>query len=96
MSFAGADTSSRWLNVLEATDDRGAMDADARVLWEWYFDRLVRLARHLMRNARTGMSDADDVALSAIKSFCQRVAEEKFPRLDDRHDRWRILVRSSP
>jgi hypothetical protein len=36
------------------------------------------------------------VALSAIRSICQRVAEGKFPRLDDRHDRWRILVRSSP
>jgi hypothetical protein len=96
MSSAGGDTSSRWLNVLKGTDDRGAMDAAARVLWEQYFDRLVRLARHWLRNARTGMSDAEDVALSAIKSFCLRVAEGKFPRLDDRHDRWRILVRSSP
>jgi RNA polymerase sigma factor (sigma-70 family) len=38
------------------------------------------------------MSDEEDVALSAIKSFWQRVAERKFPRLDDRHDLWRILV----
>jgi hypothetical protein len=96
MSFAGGDTSSRWLNVLKGTDDRGAMDAAARVLWERYFDLLVGLVRHWLRNARTGMSDAEDVALSAIRSICQRVAEGKFPRLDDRHDRWRILVRSSP
>ena len=63
MSFAVGDTSSRWLNVLKGTDDRGAMDAAARVLWERYFDRLVRLARHWLRNARTGMSDEEDVAL---------------------------------
>ncbi len=61
-------------------------------LCERYFDQLFRLARHWLRNARTGMSDEEDVALSAIKSFCHRVAEGKFPRLDDRHDLWRILV----
>jgi RNA polymerase sigma factor (sigma-70 family) len=92
MSSAGGETSSGWLIDLKGTDDRGAMDAAARVLWERYFDRLVRLARRWLRNAQTGMSDAEDVALSAIKSFCQRVAEGKFPRLDDRHDLWRILV----
>jgi DNA-directed RNA polymerase specialized sigma24 family protein len=92
MSSAVGDTSSRWLNVLKGTDDRGAKVAAARVVWERYFDRLVRLARHWLRNARTGMSDEEDVALSAIKSFRQRVAEGKFPRLDDRHDLWRILV----
>jgi RNA polymerase sigma factor (sigma-70 family) len=92
MSSAGEDTSSIWLIVLKGTDDRVAMDAAARVLWERYFDQLVRLARRWLRNSRPGIDDAEDVALSAIKSFCHRAAEGKFPRLDDRHDLWRILV----
>jgi RNA polymerase sigma factor (sigma-70 family) len=92
MSSADGDTSSRWLIVLKGTDDRSELDAATRVLWEQYFDRLVRLARRWLQNAQTRMSDAEDVALSAINSFCHRVAEGKFPRLDDRHDLWRILV----
>ena len=32
------------------------------------------------------------MALSAIKSFCIRAADGKFPRLDDRHELWRILT----
>jgi DNA-directed RNA polymerase specialized sigma24 family protein len=92
MSSAGEDTSSSWLIVLKGTDDRVAMDAAARVLWERYFDQLVRLARPWLRSSRPGMHDAEDVALSAIKSFCHRAAEGKFPRPDNRHDLWRIPV----
>ena len=32
------------------------------------------------------------MALSAINSVCRRAAEGRFPRLDDRHDLWRILA----
>jgi RNA polymerase sigma factor (sigma-70 family) len=92
MSSEGGNTISRWLIVLKETHDRDAMDAAARVLWEQYFHRLVSLARRWLRSAKKGMSDEEDVALSAVKSFCVRAAEGKFPRLDDRHDLWRILV----
>jgi DNA-directed RNA polymerase specialized sigma24 family protein len=92
MSYVVGNTRSSWVKVLAGTDDRGAMDAAARVLWERYFDRLVRLARSWLRNARNSMDDGEDVALSAIDSFCRRAAEGKFPQLDDRHDLWRILV----
>jgi DNA-directed RNA polymerase specialized sigma24 family protein len=83
---------SRWLLIVKASDDRAVVDAAVRALWERYFDRLVRLARERQRTPRNGTREEEDVALSAIMSFCTRAAAGKFPRLDDRYDLWRILV----
>jgi DNA-directed RNA polymerase specialized sigma24 family protein len=83
---------SRWLLLIKESDDRAEVDAAVRALWERYYDRLVRLARARIRNASFGTSEDEDVALSAIKSFCIRAADGRFPRLDDRDDLWRILV----
>src|SRR5262245_23565886 len=83
---------SRWLLIMKESDDRAGVDAAVRALWERYFDRLVRLARDRLKNASFGTSEVEDVALSAIKSFCIRAADGRFPRLDDRDDLWRILA----
>jgi DNA-directed RNA polymerase specialized sigma24 family protein len=32
------------------------------------------------------------VALSAFHGFCEAVAQGRFPRLEDRHDLWRVLL----
>ena len=37
-------------------------------------------------------ADEEDVALSAFDSFCRAAAQRRFPRLDDRHDLWRLLL----
>jgi RNA polymerase sigma factor (sigma-70 family) len=92
MSSEDQSSISQWLIVLKGADDRATMDAAARALWERYFDRLVRLARARLRYAPRAMSNEEDVALSAIKSFIRRAADGQFPRLDDRDDLWRILV----
>jgi DNA-directed RNA polymerase specialized sigma24 family protein len=68
--------------------DRGA----AQVLWERYFERLVRLARKHLHRARPRGADEEDVALSAFDSFCRGVAAGRFPHLDDRDNLWRLLV----
>jgi RNA polymerase sigma factor (sigma-70 family) len=62
----------------------------AEQLWERYFARLVEFARHKLRGTSRGDADEEDVALSAFHSFCQ--AANRFPRLNDRHDLWQILV----
>jgi hypothetical protein len=41
---------------------------------------------------RTSVEDEEDAALSAFNSFCQGVADGRFPLLADRDDRWRLLV----
>ena len=36
--------------------------------------------------------DEEDVALSAFNSFFRAVEEQRLPKLDDRHDLWKVLV----
>lgn len=76
-----------WIDQLKAGDP-----AAAQRLWERFFQRLVRLARVKMPPNLRAASDEEDAALSAFQSFCQRAAKGRFPRLDDRHDLWRVLV----
>ena len=92
MSSEDPGSISDCLIILKESDDRAAVDDAVRALWERYFDRLVRLARVRLRNAKSAMVDQEDVALSALKSFCRRAAAGQFPCLDDRQDLWRILM----
>jgi hypothetical protein len=69
----------------------GDHDAAQRI-WEAYFHRLVGLARARLLDAPRRAADEEDVALSAFDSFCRGVDAGRFPRLDDRHDLWQVLV----
>ena len=61
-------------------------------LWEGYFGRMVRLARHRLVGAPRAAADEEDVALSAFDSFCRGAQAGKFPQLVDRHTLWPLLV----
>ena len=66
--------------------------AGARGIWSRYFPRLVQLAREQLRGAPRGMADEEDVALSALDSFCRAAREGRFPDLADRDGLWRLLL----
>jgi RNA polymerase sigma factor (sigma-70 family) len=76
---------THWLTFLKAGDH-----ASAQPLWELYFGRLVRLVRARLRKSL--VVDEEALAASALRSFWLGAARGRFPRLDDRHDLWRILV----
>jgi RNA polymerase sigma factor (sigma-70 family) len=61
-------------------------------LWTEYCDKLLRVARQKLHGAALRVADEEDVALSAIHSFCRGVAAGRYPKLDDRHDLWKILI----
>ena len=61
-------------------------------LWERYFRRLVGLARKRLEGTARRVTDEEDVALSAFKSFCLNAEQGKFPELLDRDGLWRLLV----
>jgi DNA-directed RNA polymerase specialized sigma24 family protein len=87
MTDDGGGSVTRWLGELKEGDP----DAAQR-LWERYFADLVRLARARLRAAPRAAEDEEDLALSAFDSFCAAASQGRFPRLDDRHDLWRVLV----
>lgn len=81
------DSVTQWLDGLKVGSDTAA-----EKIWTGYFDQLLRLARSKLRTAPRRVADEEDVAISAFESFCQGVAVGRFPRLDDRHDLWRLLL----
>jgi RNA polymerase sigma factor (sigma-70 family) len=79
---------TQWIEQLRTGDD-GAADR----LWRRYYQRLVRLARRKLRDAPRRVSDEEDVATEAFASFCRATRDGRFPRLHDRDDLWRLIVR---
>jgi DNA-directed RNA polymerase specialized sigma24 family protein len=77
---------TQWLDGVKAGDND-----DIQRLWDRYFQRLVRLASsRLPRHARR-MVDEEDIAISAFRSFCDRVGRGQFPDLAHRDHLWRVL-----
>jgi len=81
------DEVTQWLVLLGDGDERAA-----QAIWEKYFDKLVVLARRQMEGLPLRVADEEDVALSAMKSFCRGMAAGRYPQLKDRHDLWKLLV----
>src|SRR5262245_3293721 len=83
----GEGSVSCWLRAAKAGGGTAA-----HALWRRYSADVVRLARARLRAAARTAEDEEDVALSAFDSFLAGAAHGRFPRLEDRHDLWRILV----
>jgi RNA polymerase sigma factor (sigma-70 family) len=78
---------SVWIRRLKSGDS-----AAAQKLWERYYGQLVRVAQKKLTTAPRRVADEEDVALSAMNSFCMGAREGKFPQLNDHDDLWRLLV----
>jgi DNA-directed RNA polymerase specialized sigma24 family protein len=65
--------------------------AAAEVIWDRYFPQLVRLAQKKLHGLPGRMADEEDVALSALESFCRGAQRGRFPDLADRQGLWRLL-----
>ncbi len=85
----GGGSITHRIRALQAGDP-----AAAQLLWERYFDRLVRMARARLRAAGrpSAVADEEDAVLSAFDSFCDGAVCGRFPQLTDRDDLWRLLV----
>src|SRR5215469_12105954 len=82
-----AESVTIWIQQLKE-GERAAIQK----LWEAYFPRLVRQAQGWLRRTSVKVVDAEDIALSAFKSFCLRAEQGRFPKLFDRDDLWQLLV----
>lgn len=64
----------------------------AEHLWNEYFTKLTRLARRKLEGIPLRDADEEDVALSAMNSFCTGLANQRFSALENRTDLWKLLV----
>lgn len=87
MTQDDVDDVSRWLDGLARGDEEAI-----RRIFERYFNQLVHVARKKLGDSSRRGSDEEDVAISAFQSLCQGAAAGRFPRLDDRHDLWKVMV----
>ena len=76
-----------WIEQLKL----GQMEA-ADAIWNRYVTRLIQLGRRKMHPRLRTVVDEEDAVLSAFHGFLKAVQEERFVRLNDRHDLWQILV----
>ncbi len=83
-----ADSGS--ISILIEKVRAGDEEAIQRV-WDAYFPDLVRVARKQLGSAPRREADEEDVALSALNSFCQAAAKGRFPDLASRDGLWRLL-----
>jgi RNA polymerase sigma factor (sigma-70 family) len=82
-----SDEITLWTRRLAEGDQLAALE-----IWEQYFQKLVHMAHRMLdRRARRAV-DGEDVALSAIHSFCRGLAQGKFAELNDRTEIWRLLT----
>ena len=81
-------TESAWL----VASFRGGDEAAATALFERYFARLAALVRGRLGAKLRARVDADDVAMSAYRSFFVRAAAGQF-ELEESGDLWRLLAR---
>jgi DNA-directed RNA polymerase specialized sigma24 family protein len=86
-ALPSSESVTELLQRLKAGDE-----AVAQQLWQRYLERLVRLAGLKLGRARKRVEDEEDVVLSAFHAFLAGAAKSQFPRLDDRHDLWQVLV----
>jgi len=76
-----------WLAKLSAGDPRAA-----QVIWDRYFERLVRYARRKLDGLPRRVQDEEDVALSAMHSFCRGMRAGRFERVEHGDDLWKLRV----
>lgn len=61
-------------------------------LWRLVFDRVIGIARSRIANLQKRVSDYEDVALSAIKSFVRAAESGRLRNANNGDDLWRILA----
>lgn len=80
------DTVTHWLDGLREGDSMAAQK-----LWDRYFARLIRVA-HARLQSISPVREAEDVALSAMKSLMIGIEAGKFSDLNDESNLWPLLV----
>lgn len=79
-------TVTRYIKGLRQGDSLAAQKT-----WERFVDRLVRLADKRLKSLPRKATDEEDIVQQAFADFFVQVRQNRFPKLDDRHDLWQVL-----
>jgi DNA-directed RNA polymerase specialized sigma24 family protein len=60
--------------------------------WNLHFNRLTTLARRKMTHVNKRVADEEDIAISAIHSFYNGLAEKRFHSINGNNELWKILA----
>jgi DNA-directed RNA polymerase specialized sigma24 family protein len=85
--MAVAEEVTYWILKLRHGDEQAA-----QLLWEAYFEKLVCFARRKLEGMPRRAVDEEDVALSAMHSFCCGMKGGRFRDVKDRHELWKLLI----
>lgn len=80
------DSPTIWLPALQQGNEQAA-----ERLWQGYFTKIVRLAKRRMDGLRLRAADEEDVAISAMHSFC-RMAKNREEPIADSTELWKLLA----
>ncbi len=78
---------TQWIQGIKGGDE----DAAARI-WERFFARVCGLADQRLGSTPRVVTDAEDIALSAIHALCAGAKADRFRQLQDRGDLWDVLA----
>ncbi len=68
-------------------------ESDAQLqLWDRYLCRLLGLARNRLRGLSDPMTEPDDLVSIVFHDFLLGISQNRFQKIDDRHDLWQVLV----
>lgn len=87
MADADRASVSGWIRHLKDGDAESA-----RLLWDHYFQQVVRVARRRLGTAPRRVADEEDVALSVFQSLCHAAMDGRFPKLMNRNELWKLLL----
>jgi RNA polymerase sigma factor (sigma-70 family) len=82
-----SDDFTRWLSHLAGGDPQAAQR-----LWDEYSHKLVAFARRKLADAPRRAADEEDVALSAMASFCRALGDGRFPGIAAPADLSKLLL----
>ena len=77
---------TQWLPALQNGDEKAEEH-----FWQEYFLKTVRLAKRRMQGLRLRAVDEEDIAISAMKSFCC-LAQKRDEPIENSTDTWKLLA----
>ena len=78
---------TNWLTELKAGDPSVSM-----LLWQRYFERLIRLASRKLGTLPRRVVDEEDAVGCVFFELLRGIEKQRFPDLQDRQDLWQILI----